>query len=134
MPVTLVDTNVLLDIVTNDATWYSSPIARLGEASLLDEVGVTDVVYAELSRRHEQVDDLNAVLDQAAIEVRHPERGALFLAANAFQPYKAQGGTKTGVLPNFFIGADVVIMGVPLLTRDGKRYRTYFPTLTLITP
>ncbi len=134
MPVTLVDTNILLDIVTNDATWYSWSIARLEEASLLGEVGVTDVVYAELSTRYEQIDDLNAFLDQAAIEVRHPERGALFLAAKAFQRYRAQGGTKTGILPDFFIGAHAVVMGVPLLTRDGKRYRTYFPTLNLITP
>jgi len=134
MPVTLVDTNILLDIVTNDVTWYSWSIARLEEASLVGEVGVTDVVYAELSTRYEQIDDLNAFLDQAGFEVLHPERGALFLAAKAFQRYKAQGGTKTGVLPDFFIGAHAVFMGVPLLTRDGKRFRTYFPTLNLITP
>ena len=134
MPVTLVDTNILLDIVTNDVTWYSWSIARLEEASLVGEVGVTDVAYAELSTRYEQIDDLNAFLDQAGFEVLHPERGALFLAAKAFQRYKAQGGTKTGVLPDFFIGAHAVFMGVPLLTRDGKRFRTYFPTLNLITP
>jgi predicted nucleic acid-binding protein len=134
MPVTLVDTNILLDIVTNDVTWYSWSIARLEEASLVGEVGVTDVVYAELSTRYEQIDDLNALLDLAGIEVLHPERGALFLAAKAFQRYKGQGGTKTGVLPDFFIGAHAVFMGVPLLTRDGKRYRTYFPTLNLIAP
>jgi predicted nucleic acid-binding protein len=121
--VTLVDTNVLLDLVTDDPNWSAWSIARLEEAALAGPILINDVVYAETSIRYEQIEDLDAMLAEAVIDIAPISRAALFLAGKVFQRYRALGGTRTGVLP-----------GWPLLTRDTGRYRSYFPKITLIAP
>ena len=131
---TLVDTNVLLDLVTDDPDWAEWSVAKLEEAALKGALAINDVVYAELSVRYDRIEDLEAMLEDAAIEVASTPREALFLAAKAFSQYRKSGGARTGVLPDFFIGAHPAVSGFPLLTRDGRRYRTYFPTLDLIAP
>ena len=95
---------------------------------------INDVVYAELSVRYTRIEDLEAMLDDAAIEVARTPRDALFLAGKVFVQYRKSGGARTGVLPDFFIGAHAAVSGLPLLTRDGGRYRTYFPGMALIAP
>jgi predicted nucleic acid-binding protein len=132
--VTLVDTNVLLDLVTNDPDWSGWSIAQLEEAALKGPLCINDVVYAELSVRYARIEDLEAMLDDAAIEVARTPRDALFLAGKVFVQYRKSGGARTGVLPDFFIGAHAAVSGLPLLTRDGGRYRTYFPSMALIAP
>jgi predicted nucleic acid-binding protein len=132
--VILVDTNVLLDLVTDDSSWAEWSLARLEEAALAGPVLINDVVYAETSIRYERIEELDAMLADAMIDIAPTPRPVLFLAGKAFQQYRAAGGVRTGVLPDFFIGAHAAIEGWPLLTRDGRRYRTYFPKLTLIAP
>jgi predicted nucleic acid-binding protein len=132
--VTLVDTNVLLDLVTDDPDWSEWSLARLEEAALAGPLRINDVVYAETSIRYRRIEDLDAMLSEAMIEIAPTPRPALFLAGKAFQQYRAAGGARTGVLPDFFIGAHAAIEGWPLLTRDAGRYRSYFPKLTLIAP
>lgn len=131
---TLVDTNVLLDLVTDDPDWAEWSIATLEAAALEGSLCINDVVYAELSVRYERIEDLDAMLEDSAIEITPPPRAALFLAGKVFTRYRRSGGTRTGVLPDFFIGAHAAVSGIPLLTRDGRRYRSYFPTLELIAP
>ena len=131
---TLVDTNVILDLVTNDPDWSGWSIAQLEEAALKGPLCINDVVYAELSVRYARIEDLEAMLDDAAIEVARTPRDALFLAGKVFVQYRKSGGVRTGVLPDFFIGAHAAVSGLPLLTRDGGRYRTYFPGMALIAP
>ncbi|MGO8846318.1 MAG: type II toxin-antitoxin system VapC family toxin [Methylocella sp.] len=131
---TLVDTNVILDLVTNDPDWSGWSIAQLEEAALKGPLCINDVVYAELSVRYARIEDLEAMLDDAAIEVARTPRDALFLAGKVFVEYRKSGGARTGVLPDFFIGAHAAVSGLPLLTRDGGRYRTYFPSMALIAP
>ncbi len=131
---TLVDTNVLLDLVTNDPNWADWSIAKLEAASLSGPLLINDVVYAELSVRYGRIEDLDAFLDKAALEIAPLPRAALFLAGKVFTQYCKSGGRRTGVLPDFFIGAHAAVIGLPLLTRDVGRYRTYFPSLRLITP
>ncbi len=131
---TLVDTNVLLDLVTNDPDWSGWSIAQLEEAALKGPLCINDVVYAELSVRYTRIEDLESMLDDAAIEVARTPRDALFLAGKVFVQYRKSGGARTGVLPDFFIGAHAAVSGLPLLTRDGGRYRTYFPSMALIAP
>ena len=131
---TLVDTNVLLDLVTDDPNWSAWSIARLEEAALAGPILINDVVYAETSIRYEQIEDLDAMLAEAVIDIAPISRAALFLAGKVFQRYRALGGTRTGVLPDFFIGAHAAVEGWPLLTRDTGRYRSYFPKITLIAP
>lgn len=130
----LVDTNVLLDLVTDDPNWSEWSLARLEEAALAGPVLINDIVYAETSIRYERIEDLDAMLADAMIDIAPTPRPALFLAGKAFQQYRAAGGVGTGVLPDFFIGAHAAIEGWPLLTRDAHRYRRYFPKLTLIAP
>lgn len=95
---------------------------------------VNDPVYAELSVYYPSVDAVEEMLTAAQVDVLPIPRSALFLAGKAFQRYRASGGTRTGVLPDFFIGAHAAVMGVKLLTRDPRRYRQYFPTVELICP
>lgn len=131
---TLVDTNVLLDLVTDDPIWARWSIARLEAASLVGPLLINDAVYAELAVRYERIEHLEALIDTAGLALAPMPRAALFLAGKVFTHYRRSGGTKTGVLPDFFIGAHAAVDGLPLLTRNVGRYRTYFPSLKLISP
>ena len=130
----LVDTNVLLDLVTDDPDWAEWSLARLEEAALAGPILINDIVYAETSIRYDRIEDLDAMLSRAMIEIAPTPRSALFLAGKAFRRYRAAGGPRNGVLPDFFIGAHAAVQNWPLLTRDASRYRRYFPKLTLIAP
>ena len=132
--VTLVDTNVLLDLVTNDTVWVDWSQRKLEAAALRGAVLINDVVYAELAVSFLRVEEVDAVLSAAQVEMTAMPREALFLAGKVFQRYRAGGGTRSGVLPDFFIGAHAAVAQLPLLTRDVRRYRTYFPTVRLIAP
>jgi predicted nucleic acid-binding protein len=132
--VTLVDTNVLLDVVTDDPIWADWSIRQLDAASLKGPLAINDIVYAEVSVRFERIEDVEEVLEESAIAIAPIPREALFLAAKIFQRYRAAGGARQSVLPDFFIGAQAAVAGLPLLTRDARRYRTYFPSLSLIAP
>ncbi|MDP3546352.1 MAG: type II toxin-antitoxin system VapC family toxin, partial [Phreatobacter sp.] len=101
----LVDTNVLLDIVTDDPVWASWSTARLDAALIFGPVAVNDVVYAELSVRFAQMQDVDRALETARLTLDPIPRNALFLAGKAFEAYRRAGGMRTGVLPDFFIGA-----------------------------
>ena len=131
---TLIDTNILLDLVTNDAKWADWSIRQLDAAALKGPLAINDVVYTEMSVRFAAIETLEAVLDDAGISVATMPRAALFLAGKAFQRYRASGGKRTGVLPDFFIGAHAAVTRSTLLTRDAQRYRSYFPTIDLVTP
>ncbi|CEJ11504.1 PIN domain protein [bacterium YEK0313] len=131
---TLVDTNVLLDLVTDDPKWADWSAAQLEAASLKGPLLINDVVYAELSVRYDRIEQVEALLDQAGLAIAPIPRAALFLAGKVFAQHRRSGGLRTGVLPDFFLGAHAAVAGLPLLTRDGGRYRAYFPSLELISP
>lgn len=131
---TLVDTNVLLDLVTDDPLWGEWSVQHLDAAALGGPLLVNDIIYAELSVRFARIEDLDAMLAEAGLIVAPMPRPALFLAGKVFQRYRAAGGTRTGVLPDFFIGAHAAVAKLPLLTRDVLRYRTYYPSVALIAP
>lgn len=131
---TLIDTNVLLDLVTDDPNWADWSIAQLEAASLNGPLLINEVIYAELAVRYDRIEDLEAFVDEAGLEMAPIPRAALFLAGKVFTRYRRSGGSRTGVLPDFFIGAHAAVAEQPLLTRDIGRYRTYFPSLMLITP
>ena len=130
----LIDTNVLLDVVTNDPHWADWSQHQLEAATLKDQLAINAVVYAELSIGFRRIEEVEAVLAKTRIVIEEIPREALFLAGKAFQRYKARAGTRTGVLPDFFIGAHAAVLGIPLLTRDARRYRDYFPKLELLAP
>lgn len=130
----LVDTNVLLDLVTDDPVWAGWSIRQLEIASLAGPVHINDVIYAEVSIRYERIEELEAMLAGAQINVLRTPRAALFLAGKAFERYRRAGGTRTGVLPDFFIGAHAAVNDLILITRDVARYHTYFPKLSIVAP
>jgi predicted nucleic acid-binding protein len=132
--VTLIDTNVLLDLFTNDPVWAAWSIQQLDAAAARGALIINDVVYAELSVRFAAIEALDTALNEAGIMIAPTPRSALFLVGKVFQRYRAAGGVRTGVLPDFFIGAHAAVLGDTLLTRDLGRYRTYFPKLELIGP
>jgi hypothetical protein len=134
MSATFVDTNVLLDLVTDDPDWADWSIKALDAAAIRGPLLINDIVYAELSVRFDTIEALETLISDAALTFVVMPRAALFLAGKAFQKYRAAGGARTGVLPDFFIGAHAVVADWPLLTRDVARYRTYFPKLRLIIP
>jgi predicted nucleic acid-binding protein len=131
---TLVDTNVLLDIATNDPKWAPWSLHQLDAAAIRGPVLINAVVYAEFSIGYARIEQIDGVLDDVGIELAEIPRPALFLAGKVFQRYRAQRGSRTGVLPDFFIGAHAALSQLPLLTRDPRRYRAYFSGITLIAP
>ena len=131
---TLIDTNVVLDVVTNDRHWLDWSVHQLDIAATRGHVAINQVIYAEISVRYNMIERLEAFLTGVRLVVVPIPRAALFLAGKAHLRYRASGGTKTGVLPDFFIGAHAAVARMPLVTRDVRRYRSYFPTIELITP
>jgi predicted nucleic acid-binding protein len=132
--VTLVDTNVILDVMRNDTQWGQWSLLELKAARSAGPLLINDVIYAELSVRFETIDELDSAVTGFGFSVKPIPRSALFLAGKAFRQYRLRGGVRTGVLPDFFIGAQAAEQGYTLLTRDASRYRTYFPKLRLIAP
>ena len=130
----LVDTNVILDVIENDPLWGDWSQQRLEAASLTATLCITAVIYAELSIAFKRIEELEMALTQGAFRVAAIPREALFLAGKAFAQYRKRKGSKTGVLPDFFIGAHAAVAQLPLLTRDKGRYASYFPSVELITP
>ena len=129
----LVDSNVILDIVNDDPIWgdWSD-----GQVTLLQPAGllINPMIYSELCARSNSTSEVDALMIQLKLEFLELSREALFLAAKAFLIYRQRGGTKTAPLPDFFIGAHAEAMGIPILTRDSARYKTYFPSVRLICP
>ena len=131
---TLVDTNVLIDLAADDPVWGDWSEASLEAAARRGPVWINDVVYAEFAVRYDTMDELDAFLAAAQIEMIRMPKAALFLAGKVFGKYRRSGGTRSGVLPDFFVGAHAETAHLLLLTRDTRRYRTYFPKLALIAP
>jgi hypothetical protein len=129
-----VDTNVLLDVVTRDPAWADWSKRELEAAALRERLAINPVVYAELSAGFTTIEQVEEVLGLVGITVVQMSRPVLFMAGRAFRDYRRRGGTKAGVLPDFFIGAHAAVLAVPLITRDAARYRSYFPTVELVAP
>jgi predicted nucleic acid-binding protein len=130
----LVDTNVILDVVQDDPVWAEWSQGQLDVWAVREELGINAVIYAELSIAYARIEELEDTVHTAGLRFLEIPREALFLAGKAFLAYRKQGGTRTGVLPDFFIGAHAAVMTLPLLTREAARYRTYFPGVALVTP
>lgn len=130
----IVDTNVLVDVLEDDPEWADWSIGRMRELAKLHVLAINPIIYAELSLIFDAVEDLNAVVADLGLKFLEIPRPALFLAGKAFVRYRRQGGTKTNVLSDFFIGAHAAVTGCPILTRDPRRYKSHFPTVRLIMP
>lgn len=130
----LVDTNVLVDVLQNDPLWADWSIAQMRAQAQLHALVINPIIYAEISLSFSTLEALDDVVGTLALELHEIPRPALFLAAKAYAQYRRNGGNKLQVLPDFFIGAHAAVEGWPLLTRDARRFRTYFPTLEVLAP
>jgi predicted nucleic acid-binding protein len=131
---TLVDSNVILDLVTDDAEWFEWSSESLARAADESTLAINPVIYAEVSvgfRTIEELEDLLPSVDFRRLDLPYE---AAFLAGKAFLSYRRRGGTRSAPLPDFYIGAHAAIAGLRLLTRDPRRYRTYFPGLNMLAP
>ena len=130
----LVDTNVLVDVLEDDPEWADWSISQLRAQSKVHPLAISPVTYAELSLTFSTVEALDKTLESLDLALLELPRPALFLAGKAFVRYRRQGGKKSNVLADFFIGAHAAVLKCPLLTRDARRYQRYFPSVALITP
>lgn len=130
----LVDSNVILDVATEDPRWYGWSSRHLEELAEQHSLVIDPVVYAEVSVGFERIEDLDAALPSDFFRREPVPWEAAFLAGKCFLRYRRSRGSKRSPLPDFFIGAHAAVRGMPLLTRDARRYRTYFPRLRLICP
>jgi hypothetical protein len=134
MTAVLIDANVLLDVMTEDARWLAWSAAAIERAADRYRLVINPVIYAEASIRYSRIEDLDAALPKTMFDREAIPYEAAFLAGKSFLTYRRRGGTKQAPLPDFFIGAHAAVAGYLLLTRDAARYRTYFPKLSLIAP
>ncbi|HET7293201.1 MAG TPA: type II toxin-antitoxin system VapC family toxin, partial [Vicinamibacteria bacterium] len=132
--VILVDTNVFVDVWSHDPTWAAWSEQMLARAAEAGPLAVNPIIYAELCLGFEEESGLDETLADAGIKRLPLPYQATWPAARAFAAYRKRGGRRHAPLPDFFIGAHAVVEGLTLLTRDPRRYRTYFPELRLIAP
>jgi hypothetical protein len=130
----MVDSNVLLDVLTDDPAWFGWSSRSLEECAEDHVLVINPIIYAEVSLGFDRIEDLDAALPEAMIERRPIPLAAAFLAGKCFLKYRRRGGQKQCTLPDFFIGAHAAVENMTLVTRDASRYRTYFPRLKLISP
>ena len=130
----LVDSNVLLDVITEDPKWSGWSAETLEEYSDANVLVINPVIYAEVSIGFERIEDLEAALPPEYVAREPVPLEAAFLAGKCFLKYRKRGGKRRSTLPDFFIGAHAAVRGMPLITRDPARYRTYFPGLEVIAP
>jgi predicted nucleic acid-binding protein len=134
VPATLVDSNVILDVVTDDPEWGDWSADQLADAAQRGALIFNPVIYAEVSAGFERIEDLDDALPASYYRRMPLPFEAAFLAGQCFVKYRKRGGSRRSPLPDFYIGAHAAIADFTLLTRDASRYRTYFPTLRIVVP
>lgn len=130
----LVDSNILIDITTNDPEWAGWSASALEHAGQGARLVINPLIYAEISVAHSRIEALEVLLPEDVFHREHLPWPAGFLAGKAFLAYRRRGGARRSPLPDFYIGAHASIRGYRLLTRDQGRYQTYFPRLEVISP
>jgi predicted nucleic acid-binding protein len=130
----LVDSNIILDVFTDDPNWADWSESMLEEYSNVYTLYINSIVYSEISIGFNRIEDLESAIIGAGFQMLDFPKEALFLAGKAFLKYKKKRGARSSPLPDFFIGAQAAVLNIALITRDVSRYRSYFPTVNLISP
>lgn len=131
---TLVDSNVILDILTEDPEWFEWSAVALERTAEHSVLVINPIVYAEISIRFSRIEELDEAVPAAMFRRDALPWEAAFLAGKCFLAHRQRGGAKLAPLPGFYIGAHAAVAGMTLLTRDETRYRSYFPSLEVIAP
>lgn len=130
----LVDSNVILDVLTEDPQWFEWSAQMLTDYTNQGVLAINPVIYAEISMGFNQPEEVEAALPEEFFRRDPLPYAAAFLAGQSFLEYRRRGGERRSPLPDFYIGAHAAVKNIPLLTRDVNRYRTYFLSVQLITP
>jgi predicted nucleic acid-binding protein len=130
----LVDSNVILDVFLDDPNWADWSESALAEYSVDTGLYINSIVYTEVSIGFEKIEELESALNKSGFQMLEIPKEALFLAGKAFQKYRRSRRIKRSPLPDFYIGAQAAVLDMDLITRDVSRYRTYFPSVRLISP
>jgi len=130
----IVDSNIILDVFLNDLKWADWSESKLEEYSYSSSLYINSIIYSEISIGFKLIEELEAAVSKAGLQLLEIPKEALFLAGKAFLKYRRRKGAKRTPLPDFFIGAQAAVLDLALLTRDVSRYQSYFPTVELITP
>jgi predicted nucleic acid-binding protein len=130
----LVDSNVILDVFLDDPNWGDWSEVRLAKHSQQSTLFINAIIYSEISIGFERIEDLELAVASAGFQMLEIPKEALFLAGKAFLKYRQRKGSKRTPLPDFYIGAQAAVLNMELITRDVSRYRSYFPTVSLIAP
>lgn len=134
MPATLADSNVLLDVLTEDEEWFEWSAERLSAAASAGGIVINPIIYAEVAAGFERIEELEEALPSNYYRRLAMPWEAAFLAGRSFVRYRRGGGERRSPMPDFYIGAHAAVAGLTLLTRDARRYRFYFPTLRIVAP
>ncbi|MDZ7780804.1 MAG: type II toxin-antitoxin system VapC family toxin [Gemmatimonadota bacterium] len=134
MSETLVDSNVILDVLTEDPRWFKWSSAALDQQAERSTLVINPLIYAEVSIRFNRIEDLDDALPASTFRRDALPFQAGFLAGKSFVKYRCAGGERRSPLPDFYIGAHAAIAGMTLLSRERSRYLTYFPSLQLLSP
>ncbi|MFT3742821.1 MAG: type II toxin-antitoxin system VapC family toxin [Pyrinomonadaceae bacterium] len=130
----MIDSNVLLDLYDVDSEWHVWSKSHLAAAADSSELAINPIIYAEVSIRFETPDQFDDIFPPEIYHRRALPFSAAFMAAKAHLAYRSRGGVRAATLPDFFIGAHAAVAGYKILTRDPRRFRRYFPSVTLISP
>lgn len=130
----LVDSNVILDIATEDPRWFAWSARQLEQLAEDHSLVINPLIYSEVSVGFERIETLDEALPAAHFRRDPLPWAAAFLAGKSYQRYRRRHGTQRSPLPDFYIGAHAAVAGMLLLTRDNKRYATYFPGLEIVYP
>jgi predicted nucleic acid-binding protein len=130
----LIDSNIIFDIIDNDLQWRPWSTGQLRSYANIETLAINAIVYAEISPRYLASRSVDELVESLKLSYMQIPRAAAFLAGKAFAEYRRKGGTRSNVLADFFIGAHATVLGCAILTRDIRRYSTYFPNVRLISP
>jgi predicted nucleic acid-binding protein len=130
----LVDSNVILDVFTDDPVWADWSESMLERYSVTHSIYINPIIYSEISIGFTRIEELEEIIEDCGFQVRQIPREALFLAGKVFLQYRRAKGSKRSPLPDFYIGAHAAVEGMALLTRDVPRFQTYFPSVEMIHP
>jgi predicted nucleic acid-binding protein len=129
-----VDSNIILDVFLDDPKWADWSESILEKYAQIATLYINPIVYTEISIGFERIEDLEYAINKAGFQMLQISKEALFLAGKAFLKYKKKKGTKKSPMPDFYIGAQAAVLNLDLITRDVSKYRTYFPTIRLVSP
>ena len=130
----LVDSNVILDVFTDDPLWGDWSESMLDRYSVSHSIYINPIIYSEISIGFARIEELEEIIGNSGFQMRRIPREALFLAGKVFLQYRRAKGFKRSPLPDFYIGAHAAVEGMALLSRDVPRFQTYFPSIEVICP